>query len=389
MHAKGTHAEEKSVPKMTTIGAHNFTQLHSVASITSGTLSISAGSSIYVCLAVGRNSGTARINAVTDTEGNTYSFIVRSTVTPNDAEIWYTDGTAGVGTSASASFKVTATSVSSSTDFAMTVVEIKGASNPSLDSSRNVASSGTNNSTMTITTASTDCYVLQAMCATSTTSAVTQFTPVTPLVTINSSGSSIPSSAIISGGAFGLPAPTTGTNSLVVYVDNDGDGASGDNDDNVPWVGVAVAILCGCSCCNRGCDGVCNSGWITDCNGTCYNGSTLPPHSADCAGVCGGPSVKDCGGTCYNPNTTQPAHIRGCDGVCNSGKSLDCAGVCGGTAYTDCGGNCIQTACQGITANVLRLLTGNGKKETNFWLVVIIVVIVILAFYIVSRRSQI
>ena len=365
---------------MTSIGSTSFTQLVNVTSCQCSAFSISAGSSIYVAFGTGRTSGSLQtISAVTDTESHTYTFVVRKSSGLYNTEVWYTDGTIGVGTTASSSFKVTAT-LTGSADITMSITEITGAANPSLDSAATVTGSGSGTTgNLSVTTASKDCGIFFSLVTASTTSSPVTFSSTAPLYPMSVSSSSPPSGAIIAGGDFGmLTSGAVGAQACDTSFNH-----------SETWCAVAVAVLCTCTCCNEGCDGVCGSGYILDCNGTCWSGVGAPPHSADCAGVCGGSSIHDCNGTCYNPSSGSAPHVKGCDGVCNSGKTYDCAGICNGTSYVDCGGNCIQTACQGITKSILRLLTGNGKrnkKEVNLWLIVVIVLIILAVIYVLRKK---
>lgn len=365
---------------MTSIGSTSFTQLVNVTSCQCAAFSISAGSSIYIAFGTGRTSGSLQtISAVTDTESHTYTFVARKSTGLYNTEIWYTDATIGVGTTASSTFKVTAT-LTGSADITMSIVEITGGANPSLDSTKTISANGSGTTGhLNVTTASKDCGIFFSLVTSSTTSSPTTFSSTAPLYPLNASSSTPPTSAIIAGGDFGmLTSGAVGVQACNTTFNH-----------TATWAAIGVVVLCACTCCNEGCDGVCNSGYILDCNGTCWSGIGTPPHSADCAGVCGGSSVKDCNGTCYLPPAAPP-HTKGCDGVCGSGKMYDCAGICGGTSYKDCGGNCIQTACQGITKGILRLLTGNGKrakKEINLWLIVLVVLIVLIVFYKLNLRS--
>ena len=83
-----------------------------------------------------------------------------------------------------------------------------------------------------------------------------------------------------------------------------------------------------------GCDGVCFSGLVEDCNGDC-DGSAI----VDECGVCdGGNADADECGVCFGDNTSCADEC----GVPNGDNSscADCAGVPNGNAFLDCNGAC-------------------------------------------------
>jgi hypothetical protein len=314
---------------MATLGSTNLTMIAASVTLSSTPLSISNGSSIYLCIAVG---SSRQINAVSDNQGNTYVFVRRSTRAPITSEIWYTDAVIGVGTLASSNFIVTITA-SGSCDMSLKVCEIIGASNPSIGTS--VGSTGTSSSSITLSGINTTVPVAFGLLsiASQNTGSVT-FTAISPSFIIRATPAPSPiSPAQIADSSVGRQFTATGNYSMGVNIVG--------TSSSLRWAAVAVWIRVTCGC-NFGCDGVSGSTSIRDCAGACHNPNVPPLNSPDCAGVCNGPSVKDCAGTCYNPNISAPPQTRGCDGVCGSGKIFDCNGVCGGSSYRDCGDNCIN-----------------------------------------------
>lgn len=354
---------------MASLGGHSLTMGSNTLTLTSTPITIAQGSSIYLCIAVANSKVTS---TVTDNQGNTYTLAKRANNTPVTAEIWYTDSVLGTGTTASRNFKVTITTTGAC-DISLEVCEILGANNPSLGST--AGSSGKSNSLVTLsglTTTVASSFGLVSIAGEN--GGTVTFSAVSPSFLIDTSPAPPPISSItVAGADLGRQLNGIATYSMSANIMG--------TSTSLKWaaVGVSIKVTCGCA---FGCDGVSGSTRIRDCAGVCYDPTKgLPANSADCAGICNGPSIKDCGDVCYDPNTTQPTNVKGCDGVCNSGKTVDCAGVCGGDAFVDCGGNCIQSKCQGITANVLKKLTGNGQRsrsEVNWWLVLVLTILVLL-----------
>lgn len=357
---------------MASLGSHNLTMASNTATLSSTPLTISGGSSIYLCIAVA-NSKT--ITAVTDNQGNTYTFVKRASQTPIASEIWYTDGVIGTGTTYTTNFIATITA-SGACDMSLEVCEILGASNPSLESS--ASSTGTSSTLVTLSGLTTTVPLSFGLVsiAGQNGGAVT-FTAVSPSFMIDATPAPPPISSIqVSGASMGRQLNGVGTYSMSANIVG--------TQNSLKWaaVGVAIKVTCGC---NYGCDGTLGSVRIRDCAGVCYDPTQgLPANVADCAGVCNGPSVKDCAGTCYNPTTTSAPNVKGCDGVCGSGKTFDCAGVCGGTGYRDCGGNCINPL-------VCSYRTKGGKKKGSKEGLIIFLLVAFLVVYLgieVRRSSQ-
>lgn len=350
-----------------TLGNNRFTQTTNSTSLTTGSLSVSAYSSIYVCLSTG---SSKKIDNVKDSQGHNYNFVGRARQSPVNAEIWYYDGV-----TASTTFTVTAY-FDGPCDATIEVVEIKGTATPSLDTSE-VLGPNTGRSQViscTVTPSITYGFGLMSACCEDNAGGTLTIAGIAPTVLIDANPTD-PSASSIVGADLCQQFYSGGVKTMSASI-------SGNSDRK--WAAIACVI----KCCDMGCNGVCNSGWIVDCAGTCYNpASGSPLHCADCAGVCDGSNVKDCYGTCYDPLTSQPPHVKGCDGICNSGKTVDCAGVCGGGAYEDCAGNCLNP----LTCSTWQRLLGNGKRdrrEISFFFVLIIIVVVLLVLFALQRRSK-
>lgn len=359
---------------MASLGSHNLTMASNAVTLTSTPLTISGGSSIYLCIAV---ANAKTITAVTDNSGHTYTFVRRIAQSPITSEIWYTDGVIGTGTSYSTNFKVTITA-SGACDLSLEVCEILGASNPSLESS--AASTGTSSTLVTLTGLTTSVPIaFGLMSVAGQNGGTVTFSAVAPSFIIDVTPAPPPISSIqVSGASVGrnLTAPGTYTMSANIL----------GTQNSLKWAAVAVTIKVTCGC-DYGCDGVLGSTRVRDCAGVCFNPSSGPPANfADCAGVCNGPSIKDCAGTCYNPNTSNPPHIKGCDGVCGSGKTFDCAGVCGGSGYRDCGGNCINPL---TCSSWKRVSTSNLTQNQTLLFISLFFVAVILFWMMTSSRTKI
>ena len=114
----------------------------------------------------------------------------------------------------------------------------------------------------------------------------------------------------------------------------------------VNCVGGTTGLVAGWA---LGCDNICFSGSVEDCNGDC-DGDGIPSDccgtdewSEDCetcgtafdaCGTCDG-LIENLGCGCGEPGPS------GCDSECGSELENDCAGVCGGGSYTDECDNCV------------------------------------------------
>lgn len=335
---------------MVSVGSNNFLQLVGVTNAQTAPLSISAGSSIYVFTGVGVLSGAVPISTVTDNQGNTYTRGAFAYSGECGSEVWYTDGTVGVGVNAAAALRVTVT-VAGVANLCVSVNEIIGAGNPSFGLGS--FGGGGRNFSRNDQLYQGECFYLLSIACTCPQLGTNVMTPSAPLTTINSSSNSLPSGAIISGGTYGFGR--TFANEVITTTVTNGNFCNVPNGPCVAWSFVSIGILCRCP--NLDCAGVCGGSSIRDCAGTCYLPPALPPHTADCNGVCSGPSIRDCNGTCYNPNTSSPPHVLDCASVCGGASVLDCnqtcylppaapphtrdcANVCGGTSILDCAQAC-------------------------------------------------
>ena len=298
---------------MVSVGNNNFIQVVGVTSCSSSPLSVLAGSSVYVAVAMGSHVNTSFGITVTDNQGNIYTNLGLEYNPPRDNQLWYTDGNPGVGVAATTNLIVTVTN-SLAIDICLSVIEIRGAANPSPDfGNGSQIATGTGNISATVDVSIGDCFYLTSIVATSPQFSSLQLIPTAPLYTINKSSNTPPTGASIIGGAFGYNGPFT--NETLALDINDG-GYCPSPVSCTRWGMVTIPILC-CK-------------------------------TIDCAGVCRGTSRTDCAGTCYDPLIIAPPHIKGCDGICNSGAIRDCAGICDGTSYFDSGGNCVQLGRQSV-----------------------------------------
>jgi hypothetical protein len=303
---------------MVSIGSNTFIQLVGASSCTSSPISISARSSIYICVAEGSHGFQWKVAGVTDSQGNIYyQRSVYYLPSYTNTEIWYTDGIPGVGTVADANFTVTVT-FQRPTDCYVSVNEIIGAANPS-PGLTGFATYGLGNVSFTDHPQSGDCFYLLAVTSTCPQFGTNLLTPSAPLHTISRTSNTPPVGSTIAGGTFGLNGPFTGA-SLSLNI-NDGDYCPNPPTTCVVWTVASTGILC---CPSRDCAGICGGSSLLDCAGNCYLPPAAPPKVYDCAHVCGGTSYIDNLGQCSQPGSQSKK-----DSVVNpsSSKTKNCAGV--------------------------------------------------------------
>ena len=115
-------------PPVPIVANHSVAQLVNTQTITSTPITVLAGSSIYVAIQISNSSTLTTVFTVTDNQSHSYS---KANSTTNGSfqniEIWYFDGV-----TASFSYTVTANVSNAGSQIGIQVVEIRGASSPSL-----------------------------------------------------------------------------------------------------------------------------------------------------------------------------------------------------------------------------------------------------------------